>query len=153
MDTTVERRRTVTAEDYVEILDFYARQMRLLDDLKITEYSMTFTVDGVVNHAHRAERAVGRQAMIDGMRATLPRYEGVVARHWFDHLLIEPLDGSSWRVSYYTLVTRTDEAGLVAFEPTFTVTDELVRVGDEILTRSRVIHRDTPDSNVVRGVD
>lgn len=61
-------------------------------------------------------------------------------------MLIEPADepGEELRVSYYSLVTRTDRAGVVTFEPTFTVEDVLVRREGQLLTRSRVIHRDAP---------
>lgn len=135
----------MNAELYVEVLTFYAKQMRLLDNLKIEEYAATFTPDGEIVHAHRDERAQGRETMIAGMYAALPRYQGVVVRHWFDHLLIEPAPDDSLTVNYYTLVTRTDTEGSVAFEPTFTVTDILVRGADgQLYTKSRYIERDTP---------
>jgi actinorhodin biosynthesis protein ActVIA len=90
--------------------------------------------------------------MVAGMRAALPRYKDVVTRHWFGHVLIEPgpadgadgADGDTVRVSYYTLVTLTDRDGKVSFQPTFTVDDVLVRRDGALLTRSRVIRRDTP---------
>ncbi|GAB2862597.1 nuclear transport factor 2 family protein [Actinocorallia aurea] len=135
---------TVPAEDYVAILAFYARQMHLLDALKVEDYAETFTEDGAVDHAHRGERLDGREAMLAMMRAALPRYRSVAVRHWFDHLLIEPTE-EGWKVAYYSLVTRTDAAGKVDFEPTFTVHDELVRGADgEIRTKLRVIHQDKP---------
>ncbi|MEY9876241.1 actinorhodin biosynthesis protein ActVIA [Streptacidiphilus sp. MAP12-33] len=138
----------VTAEDYIEILAFYARQIHLMDALKIEEYADTFTDDGVIDHAHRNERLAGREAMLAAMRAALPRYRDVVPRHWFDHYLIEPFaEGDGWRVVYYCLVSRTDAQGKVDFEPSFTVEDELVRLADgEIRTRLRVIHMDRPAS-------
>jgi actinorhodin biosynthesis protein ActVIA len=134
----------VSAEDYVSIRDFYARQMHLIDAFKLEDYAATFTADGGVDHAHRGLRVMGREAQLAFMRAALPRYKGVVVRHWFDHLLIEPT-ADGWRVSYYSLVTRTDDTGHVSFEPTFTVEDDLVRGEDGgILTRLRVIHQDRP---------
>jgi len=134
----------IPAEDYVAILSFYARQMHLLDELKIEDYAETFTADGAVDHAHKGERADGREAMLAYMRAALPRYRTVVVRHWFDHLLIEPAD-DGWKVDYYSLVTRTDAQGRVTFEPTFTVHDELTVDDDgRIRTRLRVIHQDGP---------
>lgn len=132
------------AELRAEVESFYAKQVRLLDGLQIEEYAQTFTVDGVVEHAHRGEKGTGREEMIAGMRAALPRYQGVVVRHWFDHLVIEPAADGSINVSYYTLVTRTDGEGRVVFEPTFTVDDVLVWEGGVLLTKSRYIERDTP---------
>ncbi|MBW1602479.1 nuclear transport factor 2 family protein [Streptomyces sp. JJ66] len=117
--------------------------MRCVDALDIEGFAATFTEDGVVVHAS-GDRAEGRAAMIAGMRANLPRYQGIAVRHWFDKLLIEPQEDGSVHVSYYTLVTQVNREGQVAFQPTFTVDDVLVRVDGELRTRSRVIHRDTP---------
>jgi len=142
--TQTAERQKVTAEEHVEILGFYARQCRLMDALKIEEFADTFTEDGVIDHAHRGERLAGRDAMVAAMRAALPRYRSVVPRHWFDHYLVEKT-ADGWRVDYVCLVTRTDAAGKVDFEPTFTVVDELVRTETgEIRTRERVIDQDRP---------
>jgi actinorhodin biosynthesis protein ActVIA len=129
---------------YEEVRVFYARQVRLLDDLEVDDYVATFAEDGVVDHAHRGERVQGRPAMAQAMRAALPRYANVVLRHWFDHLLIEPVDQDTLTVSYYALVTRTDADGNVAFEPTFTINDVLVRRDGALYTQSRTINRDRP---------
>jgi uncharacterized protein YndB with AHSA1/START domain len=134
----------VTADLYVEIQMFYARQMRLLDNLRLEEYADTYTEDGVVEHVTRGERAEGRAAMLAGMRAGLPRIAGVAVRHWFDKMLVEPLGEDTYAVSYYTLVSRTGADGQISFEPTFTVSDVLVRRDGALLTRSRSIYRDTP---------
>ncbi|MCU1470888.1 MAG: hypothetical protein JWQ39_2037 [Glaciihabitans sp.] len=148
--TTTQPRESqhVSADDYVAILSFYARQMHLLDDLELEAYAATFTEDGVVDHAHRGQRVAGRAAMLAYMHAALPAYKRVVVRHWFDHLLIEPT-ADGWQVSYYSLVTRTDADGAVTFEPTFSVRDNLVRLDSgEIYTSLRVLHQDRPSSVV-----
>jgi uncharacterized protein YndB with AHSA1/START domain len=132
------------AELRAEVQSFYAKQVRLLDSLQIEEYARTFTPNGVVEHAHRGERAVGRDELIAGMRAALPRYQDVVVRHFFDHLDIAPAPDGSINVSYYALVTRTGTTGKVVLEPTFMVEDVLVW-GDGVLqTRSRSIQSDAP---------
>lgn len=138
-------RHQVTGDVYAEVQTFYAQQMRRVDALDIEGFADTFTDDGEVVHAG-GQRQRGRAEMIAGMRAALPRYRDIAVRHWFDHLLIEtdPADADILRVSYYTLVTQTDRDGNVTFQPTFTVDDVLVRVDGRLLTRSRVIHRDTP---------
>ncbi|QOV35695.1 nuclear transport factor 2 family protein [Streptomyces ferrugineus] len=135
----------VSGDLYAEVQTFYARQMRRVDALDIAGFADTFTEDGEVVHAG-GQRQRGRAEMIAGMRANLPRYRDIAVRHWFDHLLIEtdPADEDTLRVSYYTLVTQTDRDGKVSFQPTFTVEDVLVRRDGRLLTRSRVIHRDTP---------
>ncbi|MGK5627346.1 nuclear transport factor 2 family protein [Streptomyces sp. URMC 123] len=135
----------VTGDLHAEVSTFYARQMRRVDALDIEGFADTFTEDGEVVHS-TGETQRGRAAMVAGMRANLPRYRDVAVRHWFGHLLIEPdaADPDTVRVSYYTLVTLTDRAGAVSFQPTFTVDDVLVRRDGRLLTASRVIHRDTP---------
>ncbi|MFB7274577.1 nuclear transport factor 2 family protein [Streptomyces sp. NPDC056244] len=139
----------VTGDLYAEVRTFYARQMRRVDSLDIVGFADTFTDDGVVVHAG-GQRQQGREEMIAGMRASLPRYRDIAVRHWFDHLLIEPdpVDEDTLRVSYYSLVTLTDREGKVGFQPTFTVEDVLVRRDGRLLTLSRVIHRDMPVEQV-----
>lgn len=149
---------TTSADVYVEVLTFYARQMRLLDALDVAGYANTFTEDGVTHHAHRDEKVVGREALIASSRTALPRYAGVAVRHWNDHYLIDPVDENTLRVSYRSLVTRTAVDGAVSFEPTFSVVDVLVRIDGELHARSRTIYRDLPaepvlaDASVVLGV-
>lgn len=135
----------VAGDVHAEVLTFYARQMRRVDALDIEGFADTFTEDGEVVHAG-GHRQSGKTEMIAGMRASLPRYRDIAVRHWFDHVLIEAdsADPDVLRVSYYTLVTQTDREGNVTFQPTFTVDDVLVRVDGRLLTRSRVIHRDSP---------
>ncbi|WP_461027783.1 nuclear transport factor 2 family protein [Streptomyces sparsus] len=133
----------VPGDLYAEVRTYYAVQMRRVDALDIEGFADTFTPDGVVVHSNGV-RAEGRAAMVAGMRAALPRYRGIAVRHWFDHLLIEPGADGTLEVSYCSLVSRTDREGNVTFEPTFVVEDTLVRVDGRLLTRSRVIHRDTP---------
>ncbi|MEV0012533.1 nuclear transport factor 2 family protein [Streptomyces sp. NPDC051840] len=137
----------VTGDLYAEVQTFYAQQMRRVDALDIEGFAATFTADGEVVHAG-GQRQSGQAEMIAGMRANLPRYKDIAVRHWFGHLLIEadPADEDTLRVSYYTLVTQTDREGKVSFQPTFTVDDVLVRRDGRLLTRSRVIHRDSPDT-------
>jgi actinorhodin biosynthesis protein ActVIA len=140
-----ETYKQVSGELYAEVRTFYAWQMRRVDALDIEGFAATFVADGKVVHAGGHVQN-GREEMLAGMRAALPRYRDIAVRHWFDHLLIEtdPADEDVLRVSYYSLVTQTDREGKVSFEPTFTVEDELVRRDGRLFTRTRTIHRDTP---------
>ncbi|MFI6152988.1 nuclear transport factor 2 family protein [Kitasatospora sp. NPDC051170] len=136
----------VSGDLYAEVRTFYAWQMRRVDSLDIDGFAATFTEDGVVVHSNGA-KAEGREQMIEGMRRSLPRYRDIAPRHWFEHLLIEPVEGGEegeLKVSYYTLVALTDRAGGITFEPTFTVEDVLVRRDGRLLTKYREIHRDAP---------
>ncbi|WP_086771559.1 nuclear transport factor 2 family protein [Streptomyces bobili] len=139
---------SVTADLYVEVKNFYARQMRVLDDLDIEQFTATFTEDGSVAHPHRGEKVEGREAMRAKMTSMLPMYEGLVTRHWFDHFLIEPAGASGddgLRVTYYSLVTQTDTEDQMRFFSSSSVEDRMVRdEKGELRIRERVIHRDNP---------
>ncbi|MEU5537372.1 nuclear transport factor 2 family protein [Streptomyces sp. NPDC020362] len=143
--TVQETYTTVSGDLYAEVRTFYAWQMRRVDALDVEGFAHTFTEDGEVRHSDGHVQR-GRQEMLAGMRANLPRYKDVTVRHWFDHLLIEADadDPDTLRVSYYTLVALTDREGNVTFQPTFTVDDVLVRRDGVLFTSRRVIRRDTP---------
>ncbi|MEU0052445.1 nuclear transport factor 2 family protein [Streptomyces sp. NPDC006309] len=136
---------SVNADLYIEVKDFYARQMRVLDDLDIERFTATFTEDGSVAHPHRGEKVEGREAMRAKMKSMLPMYEGLVTRHWFDHFLIEPAGDDGLRVTYYSLVTQTDTEDAMRFFSSSSVEDRMVRVDGELRIRERVIHRDNPE--------
>ncbi|MER0443393.1 nuclear transport factor 2 family protein [Streptomyces sp. Edi4] len=146
MSQTVRGRYTLVSGDlYAEVQTYYAWQVRRVDALDIEGFAQTFTEDGEVWHAGGSVQR-GRQEMLAGMRASLPRYKDVAVRHWFDHLLVEADadDPDTLRVSYYTLVALTDRGGKVSFQPTFSVDDVLVRREGVLFTSKRVIRRDTP---------
>lgn len=133
-----------SAELYVEVQTFFARQMRLLYARDLEGYVGTFTEDGVLEHASRGDRQQGRAELLASLTRALPHYRGVMVRHWYDKLVVEPADDGSVQVEYYALVSRTDSTGAVHFEPTFSVTETLVREDGALRTRRRVITRDTP---------
>ncbi|MFF8729562.1 nuclear transport factor 2 family protein [Streptomyces sp. NPDC015171] len=135
---------SVNADLYIEVKNFYARQMRVLDDLDIEQFTATFTEDGSVAHPHRGEKVEGREAMRTKMKSMLPMYEGLVTRHWFDHFLIEAGEGDALRVTYYSLVTQTNTKDEVHFFSSSSVEDNMVRVDGELRIRERTIHRDNP---------
>ncbi|GGJ96442.1 hypothetical protein GCM10010123_28010 [Pilimelia anulata] len=134
----------VDAALHSEVLQFYAHQMRLLDALDLPAYAATFTADGVTRHVHRGQELRGREALLAHARQALPRYATVAVRHWNDHYAIAARADGVLDVRYCSLVTLTDAEGRVRIESTFTVVDELVRVGGRLHTRSRTIDRDRP---------
>lgn len=134
----------VSAELYVEVQTFYARQIRLLDARRVEEFAATFTEDGVMRHAAQDDVPRGRDAIVAALRTNLPRYDGFAVRHWFDKLLVKQLeDGRIW-ASYYAIISRTDADRTVTFDPSVTVEDILVRRNGQLLNESRTLHRDVP---------
>ncbi|MFB9902346.1 nuclear transport factor 2 family protein [Allokutzneria oryzae] len=134
----------VSADLYVEVKNFYARQMRILDELDVDRFTETFTEDGSVEHPHRTEKVSGRTAMRAKMHSMLPQYQGLVTRHWFDHFLIEDAGEGVLRVTYYSLVTQTNTQDEVKFFSSSSVEDLMVRENGELKIRARVILRDKP---------
>ncbi|WP_198944236.1 nuclear transport factor 2 family protein [Streptomyces sp. CB03234] len=134
----------VSADLYVEVQSFYAHQMPLLEGRDLESFAGTFTDDCVFGY-EGAWQLEGREALIGGMRAAIPRYGTSTIRHWFDGWRIEPLADGTVRVTATALVSVTDEEGAVTFEPSCTVTDVLVRTEDGLRTRSRLIRHDLDD--------
>ncbi|WP_329126987.1 nuclear transport factor 2 family protein [Streptomyces caniferus] len=159
---TVQR---VTADLYVEVQQFYARQMPLLEARKLEEFLETLTEDGSIEHRPGGWKLEGRQQLLTEMRArrgdpeqplveeisarearerNVSYYDGLVYRYWFDRMHIEPVDEDTLRVRYQAIVSMTDAAGKVSFEPTTVVDDVLVRIDGELYTRSRIVTHDSP---------
>ncbi|MCM3882373.1 nuclear transport factor 2 family protein [Frankia sp. R82] len=128
---------------YAEVQHFYARQIRQLDAADVDGFASTFTPDGLMWHASSGASATGPAEIAATLRANFARHTGVVPRHWFDKLLIEPAGEDELHVSYYALLSLTAADGSVSFQPTCLVDDVLVITADGALrTRSRRIHRD-----------
>lgn len=155
----------VDADLYLEVQQFYARQMPLLEARRLEEFIETFTEDGWLEHRPNGWRLEGRDTILAEMRArrgdaerprsvqtsprrareeNIPYYDGLVYRYWFNRLDVQPLDEDRLRVTYLAVMSMTDRRGRVAFEPTTTVEDVLVRCDGRLLTRSRVVTHDTP---------
>ncbi|MEV8598875.1 nuclear transport factor 2 family protein [Streptomyces griseoviridis] len=162
-----QRTRRVDAELYVDVLQFYARQMPLLEERRLEEFLGTMTEDGSIEHVPNGWRIEGRSALLTEMRARrgdpekplvgevsaraaraqdVAYYDGIVYRYWFDRMRIEPQPHSDdlLKVSYQAMVSMTDASGKVSFEPTTTVEDVLVRRDGEWFTRSRRVTHDSP---------
>jgi len=155
----------VTAELYVEVQQFYARQMPLLEARKLVEFLETMTEDGSIEHRPGGWKLAGRQQLLTEMQARrgdperplvdeisardarehdVAYYDGLVYRYWFDRMHIEPAGEDTLHVRYQAIVSMTDAAGKVSFEPTTVVDDVLVRIDGELYTRSRVVTHDSP---------
>ncbi|WP_234425673.1 nuclear transport factor 2 family protein, partial [Streptomyces kebangsaanensis] len=65
--------RPASLEIQAEVQDFYARQMRLLDEGRAEEWAETFTEDGVFEQNVKPEPWRGRAEIVARMRAGLDR--------------------------------------------------------------------------------
>ncbi|MER0443351.1 nuclear transport factor 2 family protein [Streptomyces sp. Edi4] len=155
----------VTADLYVEVQQFYARQMPLLEERRLEEFLETLTEDGSIEHRPGGWRLEGRAQLLTEMRQrrgdperplveevsarearqkNIAYYDGLVYRYWFDRMRIDPVGEDTLHVRYQAIVSMTDAAGKVSFEPTTVVEDVLVRIDGELYTRSRLVTHDSP---------
>ncbi|WP_328786212.1 MULTISPECIES: nuclear transport factor 2 family protein [unclassified Streptomyces] len=129
---------------YQEVLHFYARQMRHLDEGRVTEWAETFTENGVfAANAHPLPQT-GRAAIEQGAAEAVQRLaeQGVQRRHWLGMLQVTPnVDGSVTALSY-AQVLATAQGGRTALELSCSCEDLLVREGDRLLVRRRQVYRD-----------
>jgi len=157
----------VTADVYLEIQQFYAEQMPLLEARKLVEFLETFTDDGYIEHQPNGWKLEGKKVLLEEMsqrrgdpdkplvaemsarearEGNVSYYDGLVYRYWFDRVRVRSIGDDTFLVNYQAIVSMTDrQTGKVSFEPTTTVEDVLVRRDGRFLTRSRTITHDTPN--------
>ncbi|MFJ9008914.1 nuclear transport factor 2 family protein [Streptomyces canus] len=129
---------------YQEVLHFYARQMRSLDEGNVAEWAETFTEDGVFGANAHPRPQVGRAAIRQGAAEATRRLaeQGVQRRHWLGMLEVSRnADGSVTALSY-AQVLATSQGGKAELELSCSCEDLLVREGDRLLVRRRQVYRD-----------
>ncbi|MGW3957511.1 nuclear transport factor 2 family protein [Streptomyces sp. NPDC004752] len=141
------------AELYVEIQNFYARQVRMQNDGQAEEWAATFTEGGRLEHepddavVHRVGKGtfLGRAELATTMRGLHKKLTDaqIQQRHLYTMLTVEPRDDGTIETSYYSLVFRIKPGQKPAPEVSCPTQDVLVR-GDNggLLVRSRTITHD-----------
>ncbi|MFG1919103.1 nuclear transport factor 2 family protein [Micromonospora sp. NPDC048898] len=130
---------------YVEVQQFYARQMRQLDDRKLEAYAETFTEDAEFGHTPGREPARTRAGIVADLFDFHKKFENdpVQRRHWFNMIDVEPQADGSIRSTCYALVVTTRPNGTPTIAPSCVVNDILVRgADDELLTKYRRVDHD-----------
>ncbi|NGO73930.1 nuclear transport factor 2 family protein [Streptomyces boncukensis] len=127
-----------------EVLRFYARQMRSLDEGNVAEWAATFTEDGEFSaNAHpRPQR--GREAIRQGAAEAAAKLaeQGVQRRHWLGMVEVSAGPDGTLTARSYAQVIATPQGGKAELELSCSCEDELVREGGELLVRRRRVHRD-----------
>lgn len=129
---------------YEQVQRFYARQMRCLDEGKVTEWAATFTAEGVfAANAHPAP-ARGREAIEAGARKAAEQLaaDGIQRRHWLGMLDVVDQPDGTLAAHSYALIISTPAGGQARVHLSTTCDDVLVRDGDRLLVRSRQVRRD-----------
>jgi actinorhodin biosynthesis protein ActVIA len=131
------------AELHFEIQQFYACQIRCLDDGDAAGFAATFTEDAVFIHdpgetvEGRANIAAATETNVAKIRETK-----VVRRHWFGMIIIEPGGDDQIRTQYAATTTLTAPDGGAALGTSSLVDDVLVRRDGRLSTASRTVHSD-----------
>lgn len=127
---------TLTAQDYMEIQQLYARYNEAIDGGNAEAYADTFTPDGTFNTFK------GRQGLLDFMSQWTGRMNGGNRRHWNNNLIITPTaDGANGSV-YLMLLDVSVRPPVIA--STARYTDTLVKTPQGWRFRSRATKGDPP---------
>jgi actinorhodin biosynthesis protein ActVIA len=141
MTTVPARLDPVTA--YPRVQQFYAAQMRLLDERDIRGYAGTFTEDAEFAHTPGREPARTRDGIVADLTDFHRRFQDdpMQRRHWVNMIDLGLLDDGGFRATAYCLVVKVRPER----EPVFVscvMHDELVERDGVFLTRSRRVSYD-----------
>ncbi|GGZ00947.1 nuclear transport factor 2 family protein [Streptomyces nitrosporeus] len=136
----------VPSDLYLEIQQFYALQLKILDRGDGEQWARTFTEDGVFQAADMPDPLVGREILVKAIERQSARHEGLVLRHWSGQLTVERIDDDTVRAQSYVMVYVTPDRTLLSGEVHFRhhtlCEDELVRANGTWLVRKRFVETD-----------
>ncbi len=138
--TTVASR----AELYSAVQQFYADQMRRIDDRDITGYAETFTEDAEFAHTPGRPPARTRAGIIADLVDFHKQFETdpMQRRHWFNMIDLRPQDDGTIVSTAYCLVIKIRPGSELEIARSCVLYDVLVPVDDTFLTRSRRVEHD-----------
>lgn len=139
--TTTTRVRT---ELYVEVQQYYARQMRLLDSRDLRAYADTFTEDAVFVHSADREPARTRAGILNDLVEFHRQFETdpMRRRHHFTMVDVASEDDEVINTVFYALVVITRPGAKSEIRASCVVTDVLVREDGELRNKSRIVEID-----------
>lgn len=129
---------------YLAVQQFYARQMRALDEGRIDEWASTFTETGVFAANVHPEPTVGRALIREAARRAHQQLvaDGVVRRHWLGMLEVSPGADGTVLTRTYALIVNTPKGGQAAVRLSCSCDDLLVWQDGGLLVQHRQVHRD-----------
>jgi 3-phenylpropionate/cinnamic acid dioxygenase small subunit len=146
---SVQAERVQTGQDgfpalYAEVIRFYARQMRFLDDGDADAWALTFTQDGIFAPPSLPEPLRGRETLAAGVKAAKAEMAqtGEVHRHIVSMVDAEGRPDGTVDVHCYVQVIATPRSGQPRLHMMTTCHDQLVRDGGELRVRERRVRRD-----------
>ncbi|MGH3770151.1 MAG: nuclear transport factor 2 family protein [Pseudonocardiaceae bacterium] len=129
---------------YHQIQQFYAKQMQLLDEGLVGEWSESFAEDGVFAANAHPEPARGRAAIREAAQDAVTGLvvKGLVRRHWLGMLALDPRVDGSVLVRSYAQVLETPLGGPTVVRMSTVCQDVLLHDGQRWLVRERQVWRD-----------
>lgn len=129
---------------YQEVLHFYARQMRSLDEGEVADWAGTFTEDGVFRANAHPQPQEGRAAILRGATEANRKLveQNVQRRHWLGMLQVSRNPDGSLTARTYAQIIATPQGGKAGLELSCSCEDLLVREDGRLLVRHRQVYRD-----------
>ncbi|MDT9694644.1 nuclear transport factor 2 family protein [Streptomyces sp. P17] len=135
-----------SGEVHGRISQFYARQMRLLDEGAVEEWADTFTEDAVFEEPSLPEPLKGRPVLVEAARRRVGALaaQGRVRRHWLGMLEVsEGAEPGVLHTRYYALALSTAAGeGVPSFHSSTVAEDLLEPYGEAFLVRHRSVRHD-----------
>lgn len=144
MTTQLDSDRATFVQLYVEVQQFYARHMQLLDSGATEAWADTFTEGAELRLPTLPAPVLGRQTLAADMdRAFRARTEaGEVQRHWHGMVDVDPQPDGSIAVRCYALVISSTQQGGSNLFRACVCEDRLVREDGRLRVRTRRVSRD-----------
>lgn len=126
---------SLTAQDYVDIQQLYARYNEAIDGGNAEAYAATFVPDGVFN------TFTGKDALVGFIEAWKGKMNGLTRRHWNTNLLITPSAEGATGSVYLMLVDVSAKPPVI--QSTAKYSDELVKTAQGWRFKKRTTRPDT----------
>jgi 3-phenylpropionate/cinnamic acid dioxygenase small subunit len=134
----------VSGDLYLEVQQFYAWQMRLLDDGLTAQWAQTFTEDGVFDANGHPHPVQGRDKIAAGALASRKALDAsdVRHRHWLGMITVIEQDDGDLLVRSYATVLEIPLGGSASLKFSTVCEDLLVRVDGVLKIKDRQVVRD-----------
>jgi actinorhodin biosynthesis protein ActVIA len=128
---------------YAEVQQFYARQMRLMDERDFEAFAQTFSEDAEFSHSP-GQLTRTRAGIVEELILFHKRFDDdpVIRRHWFNMIVLDPRADGSVASSFYAYVVNVRPGGEQQIGPSCVVKDVLVRIDGRLLNASRHVTQD-----------
>lgn len=127
----------LTADDYMEIQQLYARYNWAIDSGEAEAWAGMFTADGVF------QTFKGRDALVGFIHTWVDRMKGGSMRHWNSNLAITPTAEGANGAVYLLIVDVSAKPPAIASASKYT--DQLVKTPDGWRFKSRQVKGDAPN--------